>query len=179
MPRVNRYLRFRLPADAPECVAFAYSPLLETVLSLHVLVDPKHHALQHDWVRRGRRLPAALRQRIRAFAFAYHSLIPDVLFPSGQGELAPLEEEVASLRRLDGETAALEFLRPLWDHEGRRDPALLRDARVRNHVARRSAHLGSDPRLAALIFDDPLSIPPRSSPRTPGRACRTRSSSGC
>ena len=80
-PKANQYLRFRLPADAPECVAFAYSPLLETVLSLHVLVGPKHHALQHDWVRGARRLPAGLRRRIRAFAFAYHGFLPDFLLP--------------------------------------------------------------------------------------------------
>jgi hypothetical protein len=38
-------IRFCLPATAVENVGFAYSPLLEAVLSLHVLVRPKHHAL--------------------------------------------------------------------------------------------------------------------------------------
>ena len=33
-------IRFRVPAEAVERVAHAYSPLLETVLSLHVLADP-------------------------------------------------------------------------------------------------------------------------------------------
>ena len=33
-------------------------------MSLHVLVAPKHHALQHGWVRSMRKLPAALKRRI-------------------------------------------------------------------------------------------------------------------
>jgi hypothetical protein len=32
---------FRLPPSAAERVAFSYSPALEAVLSLHVLVEPK------------------------------------------------------------------------------------------------------------------------------------------
>ena len=47
-------IRFAVPAeDAPDRIAFAYSPLQEAVLSLHVLVAPTHHALQHDWVALG------------------------------------------------------------------------------------------------------------------------------
>ena len=34
---------FRLPPSAAERVAFSYSPALEAVRSLHVLVEPKHH----------------------------------------------------------------------------------------------------------------------------------------
>jgi hypothetical protein len=47
-------IAFRLPASAAERVALSYSPTLEAVLSLHVLVEPKHHPLQHGWVRRCR-----------------------------------------------------------------------------------------------------------------------------
>ena len=49
-------IRFVLPEKETESVAFAYSPVVETVLSLHVLVAPKHHPLQHAWVRRMRAL---------------------------------------------------------------------------------------------------------------------------
>ena len=48
---------FRLPPAAAERVAFSYSPAMEAVLSLHVLVEPKHHPVQHEWVRAMRRLP--------------------------------------------------------------------------------------------------------------------------
>jgi DNA-binding transcriptional ArsR family regulator len=64
-------IRFVLPAQESESVAFAYSPVVEAVLSLHVLVAPKHHPLQHAWVRRMRRLDPKLRAEIQAFRFAY------------------------------------------------------------------------------------------------------------
>jgi Family of unknown function (DUF5937) len=48
---------FRLPPSAAERVAFSYSPAMEAVLSLHVLVEPKHHPVQHTWVRAMRRSP--------------------------------------------------------------------------------------------------------------------------
>lgn len=42
---------FRVPADGSERVEFAYSPTREAVLSLHVLVEPKRHPVQHGWMR--------------------------------------------------------------------------------------------------------------------------------
>jgi DNA-binding transcriptional ArsR family regulator len=125
------------------------------VLSLHVLVGPKHHALQHAWVRRARRLPSGLRRRIRAFSFAYHALIPDFLHPSPHGELASFDAELDAIRALEPQVAAFEFLRPLWDHEADRDPRKLRRKAVREHATRGAARIGADPALAALIFDDP------------------------
>ena len=53
-------LRFEFGDEPEASLAFAYSPLLEAVLSLHVLTVPKHHALQHQWVRAMRTLPPAL-----------------------------------------------------------------------------------------------------------------------
>ena len=49
-------IRFRVAADALDRLEVTYSPLLEAVLSLHVLAAPRHHALQHGWVRAMRRL---------------------------------------------------------------------------------------------------------------------------
>ena len=93
-------IRFRLPAEGAERLAFAYSPLLELVLSLHVLVEPKHHPLQQPWVRQMRALPAPLRREIGAFAFAYRSYFPGFLIPGPAGANPTLEEELARLRRL-------------------------------------------------------------------------------
>ena len=59
-------IRIRFPAEAIEHIAFAVSPLSECVLSLHVLLGPKHHALHHEWVRRMRGLPPELRRSIEA-----------------------------------------------------------------------------------------------------------------
>jgi hypothetical protein len=64
-------ITFRFAADPAESIAFSYSPVVEAVLSLHVLTEPKHHPLQHPWVRKARALPAALKREIAAFGFAY------------------------------------------------------------------------------------------------------------
>jgi DNA-binding transcriptional ArsR family regulator len=151
-------IRFRLPDDAEECLAFTYSPLLETVLSLHVLVEPKHHPLQHEWVRRMRALPADLRRRIRRLAFVYDRVVPEFLMPSPGAGYASFEEELYALARLDATTAGLGFLRLFWDHGGDREPALLENAEVRKAVGEKAAAFRVDPRFSTAIFDDPLAL---------------------
>jgi len=94
-------IAFRLPASATERVAFTYSPTLEAVLSLHVLVEPKHHPLQHGWVRAMRRLPPSLKREIDALAFAYRAYFPEFFFPSPSGELLGFAEELERLREVD------------------------------------------------------------------------------
>src|SRR3954447_17990895 len=94
-------IAFRLPASAAERVAFSYSPSLEAVLSLHVLVEPKHHPLQHGWVRAMQRLPAALKREIDALAFVYRAYFPEFFFPSPAGELLGFADELERLRSLD------------------------------------------------------------------------------
>jgi DNA-binding transcriptional ArsR family regulator len=148
-------ITFRFAADPAESIAFSYSPVVEAVLSLHVLTEPKHHPLQHPWVRRARTLPAALRREIAAFGFAYRGFIPEFLVPSPDTVYGTFEDELAQLERLDDTTVALGFLRPLWDHRGERDEVLLEDVRIREHVARRAEYFGADPGLAGLIFESP------------------------
>jgi DNA-binding transcriptional ArsR family regulator len=148
-------IRFRFTADPAESIAFSYSPLLEAVLSLHVVTEPKHHPLQHPWVRKARTLPAALRHEIAAFSFAYSAFVPEFLMPSPATGYHAFEDELDSLERLDEETLALGFLRPLYDHGGDRDPKLLEDERVREHVAARAEAMGADLELAKLIFESP------------------------
>ena len=131
-------IRFYLPAEASERVAFAYSPLLETVQSLHVLVEPKHHPLQHAWVRKMRRLPARLRREIADFSFLYRWNLPDFLFQDAHSEFAEFSTELDRLRSLDGVDAAFEFLRPVYDHGGRREPALFADDALRRDVLARA-----------------------------------------
>jgi DNA-binding transcriptional ArsR family regulator len=155
--RIMPGIRFHLPAEAPERIEFAYSPLLETVLSLHVVVAPKHHPLQHPWVRRARRLSPVLRREIMGFRFAYRMLMPDFVYPEADG-FGSFADELARLRALDPELAAFEFMRPLYDHGGVRDPAKLRDPAIRVHVERRVSELGGDPETAPLMFDDPAAL---------------------
>jgi DNA-binding transcriptional ArsR family regulator len=148
-------IRFRLPPDAEECLAFTYSPLLEAVLSLHVLVAPKHHPLQHEWVRGMRALPARLRRRIKELGFAYDLLVPEFLMPSPDAGYASFDEELDALGRIDDDTAALGFLRLFWDHRGRRDVRFLHDPEVRRAVEANAARRGADVRLVTMLFDDP------------------------
>lgn len=142
-----------MPPDAPELVRFAYSAVYEAALSLHVLADPKRHAVQHRWVRRARRLPSGLRRRLEDFRFAWLYGPPDFMLPT---DVAPeFDRELERLRALPAELVAFEFLRPFWDHSGERDPELLRSDRVRAHVARRVEVYGGERALALLLFDDP------------------------
>jgi DNA-binding transcriptional ArsR family regulator len=146
-------IRFHIPAFAVERLSFAYSPLVEAVLSLHVLVEPKHHPLQHEFVRRMRALPPSLRRRIAELAFVYRRTMPDFFSPAADAGYGSFEDELGRVQSHDDETLALELLRPLYDHAGRRDAALLDDPAVRVHVRDSPA-----PRLAELIFDDPRGL---------------------
>jgi DNA-binding transcriptional ArsR family regulator len=139
-------------------VSFAYSPAFEAALSLHVVAGPKHHPLQHGWVRHVRRLPTDLRRRIDAFNFAWRTDVPDFLLPSPEGDYDSFEAELVRMRELEPLLVGFEFLRPMWDHAGDRDPAKLADPAVRAHVETRAERLGGDPALAALLFDDPAEL---------------------
>jgi len=143
-------IRFVLPEQESESVAFSYSPAVEAVLSLHVLVAPKHHPLQHAWVRRMRTLDPNLRAEIQAFRFAYVGHFPDFLFPRPDEEFLGFEQELTFLHDLEPETLAFEFLRPVYDHARAwpRDRTLLERADVREHVRRWCGRLGEGERGA-------------------------------
>jgi len=152
---------FRLPPAAAERVAFSYSPAMEAVLSLHVLVEPKHHPVQHEWVRAMRRLPPALKREIDAFAFAYRAYFPEFFFPPPTGELSDFEGELRRLRAVDEQLVRLEFAIPLidWQADGglRRDLAALDAPDTRNLLHERAKALG-DAALARQLLEDPRGL---------------------
>jgi DNA-binding transcriptional ArsR family regulator len=152
---------FRVPASAAERVGFAYSPSLEAVLSLHVLVEPKHHPVQHGWVRAMRGLSPALKREINAFAFAFRAYFPEFLFPSPAGELLDFGDELRRLRATDPELVRLEFAIPLIGPQAgggeARDPAMLEEPAVRRRLRERAAAAG-DEALAGLLLDDPVAL---------------------
>ena len=74
--------------------------------------------------------------------------MPDFVSPSPDEDYGGFEDELARMQRLDDRTLALELLRPLYDHAGRREPALLEDDEVRAYVRGSPA-----PPLAELIFE--------------------------
>ncbi len=152
-------IRISLPEHPAEHVAFAYSPLLECVLSLHVLVGPKHHALQHEWVRRMRALDPALRREIDAFGFLYRRHIPDFLVPSATGSATSFEDELAAIGRLGPELLLEELGRPLYDHGGRHGEGVYADPAVRRAMLEQAAADGEASRaLAELLLDDPVEL---------------------
>ena len=149
---------FRVPASAMERVGFSYSPSLEAVLSLHVLVEPKHHPVQHGWVRAMRRLSPALKREIDVFAFAFRAYFPEFLFPSPAGELLDFAGELWRLRAADPTLVRMEFAVPLIGPQTgggeARDPARLEGLAVRRQLRERAAAEG-DEALAELLLNDP------------------------
>jgi DNA-binding transcriptional ArsR family regulator len=124
-----------------------------------VLVEPKHHALQHDWVRAMRGLRPSLRREISDLSFLFRWTLPNCLLPDATTPYDDFEIELRRLRSLRSEVAAYELLRTLYDHGGGRRPArrrVLSDPEVRKLALRRAGALGSSAaRAAALLFDDP------------------------
>jgi DNA-binding transcriptional ArsR family regulator len=111
-------IRIVLPEQPEEHVALAVSPLLECVLSLHVLLGPKHHALHHDWVRRLRTLDPVLRKELETLGFVYRQQIPEFLIPRADGAAESFDQEIARLRALPPEQLLATLGRPLHDHGG-------------------------------------------------------------
>ena len=153
-------IRFQLPADSVDRVAFAYSPLLEAALSLHVLVEPKHHPLQHEWVRAMRRLKPALKREIAAFSFLYRVTLADVFLPAPTETYPDYGSELERLAGLDERSLAYELTRPLHDHGGTepRDPRL-DDPEVRSSVLRAATFHGPETvRVAEALLEDPVAV---------------------
>jgi DNA-binding transcriptional ArsR family regulator len=147
-------IRITLPAHPEEHVALAVSPLHECVLSLHVLLGPKHHALHHDWVRRMRALDPALRREIDTLGFAYRHQIPDLFIPSPDDAPESFEQEVARFRALPPELLLAALGRPLYDHGGE-GAGVFRDRGVR------AAMLARAPDAATLLLDHPVEFADR------------------
>jgi DNA-binding transcriptional ArsR family regulator len=153
-------IRFRLPPHALDRVAFAYSPLLEAALSLHVLVEPKHHPLQHEWVRAMRALKPGLRREIGAFSFLYRATLADIFLPSPTEEYPEFGLELERLSELDERVLAYELTRPLHDHGGAepRD-ARLDDPAIRASVLRSAEFHGAESvRVARAVLDEPVAV---------------------
>jgi DNA-binding transcriptional ArsR family regulator len=109
-------IRFHLAEDAIERIGFAYSPVLEAVFSLHVLVEPQRHPLHHPWIRRMRNLPVALRREVAACSFAFGAAppslgtaLPDTLACIPAGATDSFEDGLAALRARPPEAIAAGF----------------------------------------------------------------------
>lgn len=105
-----------------------------------------------------RRLPGGLRRAIADFSFVYSALYPDFVYPPATGPYASFAEELERIRTMEPVLAAFEFTRPLYDHEGVRDPKKLETDAMRARVLERAAHEGGSPELARLAFEDPAAL---------------------
>jgi DNA-binding transcriptional ArsR family regulator len=148
-------IRFRLDPDPADAVGVALSPLCETVLSLHVLIKPKYHPVQHPWVRAMRTLSPALKREVRAFTPFYVDAIPDAFLPAAEG--ATFAEELTALEALPLETLAYELARPLFHYShvagGRTD---LADPVVRERSLSFAGFYGADcAEVARQLLDEP------------------------
>jgi DNA-binding transcriptional ArsR family regulator len=127
-----------------------------------VLAEPKHHSLQHGWVRAMRGLSSGLRREVAELSFLYRWTLPNCLLPSAATPYEDFEAELAGLHGLRLDIAAFELVRPLYDHGGGRRPArrrILADPDVRALALKRAGALGrGSQRAAALLFDDPRAL---------------------
>ncbi len=147
-------IRIALPPHPEEHVALAVSPLLECVLSLHVLLGPKHHALHHEWVRRMRGLDPALRRELEALGFVYRRQIPDFLSPRADDAPESFDQELTRLRSLPPELLLAGLGRPLYDHGGAGAGVFLQNGVRKVMLERADTEGGESARMAALLLLD-------------------------
>ncbi|MFK0259338.1 DUF5937 family protein [Streptomyces sp. NPDC090445] len=105
----------RFTETAAEDLAFSVSPLLEAVHSWHVLTDPGHHALHVPWVRRCRRLPAALRGQMRRYGFVVADYIPAFFECLADDHGQDFGDQLAAVRALPTEQLAAQLAQTLVD----------------------------------------------------------------
>lgn len=158
---------FRLPFERPVgLVGFAWSPLLETALSLGCLASPKKVPMHLPWVRRCRELlPDDLQAEIRHVLAGQTGYVPGVFEVGLQGELPTFSDELARFAELDLDLFVHEVSLAnggascrLQDDDGTGvdDPQVVHDPVYVDQVLAAAAEHG--PEHAAIVrrlFDDP------------------------
>ncbi len=130
--------------------------MIEAIFSLHVITQPKHHPLQHEWVRSTRQLPRELRRRIGEFAWAYDGYVATLASPVG--DYSSFEEEIRSLSALSEDQVRVEFLHH-FAGEFPRSGGFLDDHSILDLVLQRAASSGPDAeRLARQTLEDPAEV---------------------
>jgi DNA-binding transcriptional ArsR family regulator len=153
-------IRFRLDAASPADVHVQLLPLAEAILSLHVLLHPQGHPLQHPWVRRARTLSPVLKKEIRRFAFLYDDAFPDCFLPARAGASPSFDDGLAAFLALPPEQAAYELARPLYHYaHGGEGPADLERTEVRGWMGEQAARFGPESaELARELLEEPARV---------------------
>lgn len=124
-----------------------------------MLSGPKHHALQHEWVREQRSLDPGLKRQIEAYAFAYRRHLPDLLLPSPLGRALEWEDELERVRGLGPVELLAGFARPLYDHGGKLRKGFYERPRIRDAALARAREDGPESEaLAEQLLDDPAAF---------------------
>ncbi|MEU8034112.1 DUF5937 family protein [Streptomyces sp. NPDC049099] len=147
----------RFSETVEEDLAFSVSPLLEAVHSWHVLTGPGHHALHVPWVRRCRRLPAALRRKMRDHGFVVADYIPAFFETLADDHHADFAGQLAVIRRLPPAQLAAELAQTLVDTTRYRGDDLVEDTATRDAALTELQQ--TDPIRAARLSEvltDPL-----------------------
>jgi DNA-binding transcriptional ArsR family regulator len=150
-------IRLRVPESPNGLVHVAPAPLVEAVLSLHVLMHPKEHPLQHPWIRRMRKLSPALKREIRAFSFLYSDITADFMLPERADTPQDFEAALAAFASMPPERAQYELARPAFFYfEKHGGPDSLAREEVRDLIRRRVSHFSpGGEEIAELILADP------------------------
>jgi DNA-binding transcriptional ArsR family regulator len=154
-------IRLTFTDDDPAAIRVGLSPLVEAVLSMHVLLYPKVHAAQHPWIREMRRLPSGLRRELQAFRFLLDDAAPDCVLPPRLDAKVSFDVHLDAIARLDPGLLAYDLARPLFHWTG---PAMggaeaMESAEVRERALARAASFGDGClEVAALAWDDPAAL---------------------
>ncbi len=154
-------IALRVPESPGEVVHVAPAPLAEAVLSLHVLMHPKEHPLQHPWIRQMRRLSAPLKREIRAFGFLYSHITADFMLPERADAPQDFERALAAFAAQPPEWARYELARPTFFYleEDAGGPESLEREQVRERVrAEIARHGAGGAELAEQLLDDPAAV---------------------
>jgi DNA-binding transcriptional ArsR family regulator len=147
------------PANA---VTFAYSPVLEAVLSLSILLQPGHHPLHHEWARATRKqLPRELKQRLADYRFSHMRDIPAGLVPPPGTDHSDFGAELDRVRALSTEEKSRAIMSNLTSIS-KEEWATLDRPETRDAILDRSADLGSATvELIRLGFESPADLADR------------------
>jgi len=150
-------IRVRVPEETNGLVYVDPAPLVETMLSLHVLMHPKEHPLQHPWIRSMRTLSPALKREIRAFWFLYSDITADFMLPERADAPQSFDDALAAFAALSPERAQYEIARPAFFYfEPEMGPESLAQDEVVERVRRRAGEA-----LTKQLLDDPAAVQSR------------------
>ena len=156
-------IRVHVPESPAGLVHVAPAPMAEALLSLHVLMHPKEHPLQHPWIRRMRTLSPALKREIRAFAFLYSDITADFMLPERADVAQSFDAALATFASIPPDRARYEIARPAFFYmEENGGPESLESEEVSGADPRRiTAYSHDGPAISDQLRNDPAALQAR------------------